>query len=175
MGIVLWFTGLSGSGKTTLALLLHDALQEKDKTVCILDGDAVRGTHARKLGFSREDLRENNRIFIELAREKSELHDFVLVPKISPNREDREAARETLGKSFLEVFVDCPLPVCEDRDAKGLYKKARAGEIENFIGVSESSPYEEPEVPDIIVRTDRASCDECIATIVSELKMRAHL
>lgn len=172
MGIVLWFTGLSGSGKTTLALALKEELESHNKNVFILDGDAVRGAYTRPLGFSREDLRENNRIFIELAKEKSSTHDIVLIPKISPRREDREVARQALDANFIEVFVDCPLSVCENRDVKGLYKKARAGEIKDMIGVSEESPYEAPENPDIVIHTGDRAEEESLQTLLRELRSR---
>ena len=136
IGVVLWFTGLSGSGKTTIAQALQKELERIGKTIIMLDGDAVRETRTRHLGFSREDIRENNRIIAELAKEKSAECDVVIVPIISPYREDRAMARGIVGENFLEIFIDCPLSVCEVRDAKGLYKKARAGEIENFIGMS---------------------------------------
>ena len=162
----MWFTGLSGSGKTTLAEALKNELEQRGKSVCILDGDVVRSTLHKNLGFSREDIRENNRLIAGLALERGATHDMVLVPVISPYREDRKTARFIIGEGFLEVFIDCPLSICENRDAKGLYKKARAGEIENFIGVSESNPYERPENPDIVVRTHEKDIDKNISELL---------
>ncbi|HEY4486818.1 MAG TPA: adenylyl-sulfate kinase [Candidatus Paceibacterota bacterium] len=173
MGVVLWFTGLSGSGKTTIAEALKKELVELGKNVFVLDGDVVREKRNRHLGFSREDIRENNRIIAELAKEKSVASDMVLVPVISPFREDRSAARAHIGDNFLEVFIDCPLSVCEARDVKGLYKKARAGEIENFIGLSELLPYERPVNPDIIIETDNdKEKEESVELFIEELVCR---
>src|SRR3989338_10462547 len=170
MSLVLWFTGLSGSGKTTIARALRKELEAMGKSVAMLDGDAVRETRTRDLGFGREDIRENNRIIAGLAKEKSAERDVVIVPIISPYREDRTMARGIVGENFLEIFIDCPLSVCEASDAKGLYKKARAGEIENFIGMSELSPYERPAHPDIIIDTDKMSIEEGVRMLTMVFK-----
>src|SRR3989339_1051587 len=124
MGIVVWFTGLSGSGKSTLAELLRKKLEDKGKTVEIIDGDAIRASFNRHLGFTREDIKENNKFVAGLAKEKAAKADFVLVPIISPYKEDRDAAREAVGDNFKEFFVSCALQECIRRDVKGLYKKA---------------------------------------------------
>ncbi|MAG12830.1 adenylyl-sulfate kinase [bacterium] len=174
-GVVLWFTGLSGSGKTTLGNALQKQLEFLNKKVIVLDGDYVRKTINRHLDFSRKGIRENNRIIAELAREKSGFNDIVLVSAISPYQKDRATAREIIGENFLEIFIDCPLSVCEKRDAKGLYKKARAGEIENFIGLSELNLYERPSNPDIAVRTDRTDKKKSVTMILSELALRGHI
>ena len=168
--VVLWFTGLSGSGKTTLAEAFAKVLTESGKTVVIIDGDDVRDKRKKPLGFSREDIRENNRLIAELAREKKKEHDIVLVPVISPYAEDREQNRTIVGDGYIEVFVDCPLGVCIGKDVKGLYKKALAGEIENFIGVSPTTPYEPPEVPDIILKTGELSVEESVEIIIKFLE-----
>src|SRR3989338_6177531 len=118
MGTVLWLTGLSGSGKTALAEALKKTYEAKGKRVCILDGDAVRQKDARPLGFSREDIRENNSRIARLAKEKKQEYDLVLIPVIAPFREDRARNREIIGDSFFEVFVDCPLAECVQRDVK---------------------------------------------------------
>ena len=167
MGKIVWFTGLSGSGKTTLAKALQKELEAQGKRVAFLDGDEVRQMHGRKLGFSREDIRENNQLIAELAEKKSVDHDFVLVPVIAPYREDRAATRQKLGDKYVEVFVDCPLGVCEARDTKGLYKKARAGELVNFIGVHEESPYEIPDNPECVIKTDRTSIEEGVRMLLT--------
>lgn len=170
-GIVLWLTGLSGSGKTTIAEALRKELEVKGKRVCVIDGDAVRNAHERHLGFSREDIRENNRRIAELAREKSASHDVVLVPVIAPYREDRVRNREIIGETYTEVFVDCPLAVCEKRDVKGLYKKARAGEIANLIGVSIAHPYEKPIAPHVVIDTSKVAVGEGVAMILKYINI----
>src|SRR3989344_6695999 len=127
MGMVFVFTGLSGSGKTALAEALKKTYKEQGKRVCILDGDAVRQKDARPLGFSREDIRENNRRIAFLVKEKKGEYDFIFIPVIAPFAEDRARSREIIGDSFFEVFVDCPLATCVQRDVKGLYKEALSG------------------------------------------------
>jgi adenylylsulfate kinase len=153
-GAVLWFTGLSGSGKTTLANALKERLILLEKSVKILDGDAVRSSTHRHLGFSREDIRENNRLLAEMAVASAKSYDVVIVAVIAPFREDRAVSRKIIGGNFYEIFLDCPIEKCVERDAKGLYKKARSGEIQNFIGVSPAHPYEAPEAPDLRLKTD---------------------
>lgn len=170
-GHVIWFTGLSGSGKTTIALKLKEALEAQDKSVAVIDGDDIRKEKHQHLGFSREDIRENNRFIAELARKKALEFDIILVPIISPCREDRKMARSIIGEEkFTELFVNAPLAACVERDAKGLYKKALAGEIENFIGVSPSAPYEHPENPDIEIKTAQSGVNENIEVIMNFLK-----
>ena len=166
---VVWFTGLSGSGKTTLAKALQEKLEAQRKRVHFLDGDEIRKMHGRRLGFSREDIRENNRLVAELADEKSVEADFVLVSVIAPYLEDRAVTRRILGEKYFEVFVDCPLGVCEMRDTKGLYKKARAGEIEHFIGISDDTPYERPTNPDCVIASDRIGVEEGVETLLKAL------
>jgi len=171
MGKVIWFTGLSGSGKTTLASELKRRLELQRKTVEVLDGDVVRNTIHKTLGFSREDIRENNRLIAELAKQKLVGHDYVLVPIISPYREDRSRAKAIVGnKHFMELFVNSPLAECISRDAKGLYKKALAGEITNFIGVSESNPYEPPENSDLEVLTSKQTIEQSVQIILNHLQ-----
>jgi adenylylsulfate kinase len=170
MGTVLWFTGLSGSGKTTIADALERALIDDKNKVAILDGDVVRTTLHKNLGFSREDIRENNRLIAELAKEKQKENDFVLVPIISPYREDREIARRMIGEGFVEVYINCSLDECRKRDPKGLYKKVDKGEIKNFIGVAESNPYEAPTNPDVELRTGECTAEECVQDILRFLK-----
>src|SRR3989344_388729 len=169
-GIVVWFTGLSGSGKTTLALALKKKLENRGKSVEVLDGDAVRSTLNKNLGFSREDIRENNIIMTELAKEKTNHFNFILVPKISPYQEDREKARSFIGNNFLELFINAPLQECINRDVKGLYKKALAGEIKDFVGIAETNPYERPESPDLEIRTNQSSIEESVSLILRHLE-----
>lgn len=169
MGNVIWFTGLSGSGKTTIAIKLKKRLEAIGKSVEILDGDVIRGTFNKHLGFSRDDIRENNKLIAELTRKSMKNFDFVLVPIISPYKEDREKARSIVGDNFFELFVNSSLKICIERDTKGLYKKALSGEIKNFIGISESNPYEPPYNPHIEVCTDQESVEESTKNILRKL------
>ncbi len=166
--LVLWFTGLSGSGKTTIAIALQKELERTGKKVEILDGDAIRSTVHSNLGFTREDIRTNNRLIAELAEKSSA--DVVLVPIISPYSEDRATAKCLIKKRFIELFVKCPLDRCITRDVKGLYGKALKGEINNFIGISKSNPYEPPKSPDIEVNTTEQTIEETTNQIISFLK-----
>jgi adenylyl-sulfate kinase len=138
----------------------------------VIDGDAVRDKDGRRLGFSREDIRENNRRIAELALEESKTHDVVLVPVISPYQEDRAQNRAIIGRGYIEVFLDCPLSVCEERDVKGLYKKARTGEVANFIGVSDTNPYEKPSNPDIVIDTSKATVEEEVEILINYIHKR---
>lgn len=147
-GAVLWFTGLSGSGKSTVAGALEQALHALGVSTYLLDGDNVRHGLCRDLGFSDDDRRENIRRVGEVAKLMVDAGLLVLTAFISPHRAEREMVRELLGKDqFIEVFVDTPLAICETRDPKGLYKKARAGELKNFTGID--SEYESPQAPDV--------------------------
>lgn len=147
-GVVLWFTGLSGSGKSTVAGALEQALHQLGVSTYLLDGDNVRHGLCRDLGFSDDDRRENIRRVGEVAKLMVDAGLVVLTAFISPHRIERQMVREMLGEGqFIEVFVDTPLAICEARDPKGLYKKARAGELRNFTGID--SVYEAPELPDV--------------------------
>jgi len=174
-GRVIWLTGLSGSGKSSLALALKDYLLAAGKKVEIIDGDAVRKNLNKHLGFSREDIRENNRLIAELAKNKIQEADFVLVPVIAPYREDRQATRDFIGPAYYEIFLNCPLEECIKRDIKGLYKKALAGEIKDFIGVSPSSPYEAPVNPDMEIKTQQTKTAEALGKIIGFLKSKFSL
>ncbi len=147
-GVVLWFTGLSGSGKSTVAGALEQALHALGVSTYLLDGDNVRHGLCRDLGFSDDDRRENIRRVGEVAKLMVDAGLVVLTAFISPHRAERDMVRELLDKDqFIEIFVDTPLAICEARDPKGLYKKARAGELKNFTGID--SVYQAPEAPDV--------------------------
>lgn len=169
-GIVLWFTGLSGSGKSSLANQLGQKLFQRKKLTYILDGDNIRHGINGDLGFAEEDRKENIRRVGEIAKLFVDAGVITLVCLISPFREDREKVRGIVGTDFVEIFVDCPLDVCEARDPKSLYKKARSGEIKDFTGIS--SPYEPPENPEVTVKTDQQSVEECVEAILQYLHSR---
>ncbi|EKY3244544.1 adenylyl-sulfate kinase [Cronobacter dublinensis] len=147
-GAVLWFTGFSGSGKSTVAGALEEALHQLGVSTYLLDGDNVRHGLCSDLGFSDDDRKENIRRVGEVAKLMVDAGLVVLTAFISPHRAERQMVREQLGAGrFIEVFVDTPLEVCEARDPKGLYKKARAGELRNFTGID--AVYEAPQTPEI--------------------------
>jgi bifunctional enzyme CysN/CysC len=166
---VLWLTGLSGAGKSTLAYALEKRLTEEGHSCFVLDGDNVRHGLNRDLGFSAEDRGENIRRVAEVARLFNEAGLIVVTAFISPFIKDRQGAREVIGEDrFVEVFVDCSLEVCEERDSKGLYAKARTGEIPDFTGIS--SPYEPPESPELRLDTASLSVEESVEKIMDYLK-----
>ncbi len=166
MSTVIWFTGLSGSGKSTIAQGLKVCLEKKNNTVLILDGDTIRSEKTKNLGFSREDIRTNNKIIAQIAVEKKKEYDYILVPVISPYREDREMARNIIGKNFIELFINCPIETCIEKDVKGLYKKALNGEIKDFIGIAETNPYESPIFPEITINTNTENVTKSIEKII---------
>ena len=168
--VVIWFTGLPCSGKTTLSKMLERELKEKGKEVVLLDGDELRKTISKDLGFSEEDRKEHNRRVIELAKKLSKEGKVVVLALVSPIREVREKAREEIGKEFVEVYLSCPLAVCIERDVKGHYKKALRGEIKNFTGVSQK--YEEPVNPEVILYTAVESKEESIKKLMEFLTKR---
>jgi len=171
---VLWFTGLSGAGKSTVANALEQALFKRGHHSYLLDGDNVRHGLNRDLGFSDQDRVENIRRIGEVAKLMADSGLVVLTAFISPFRADRAMVRELMEDGeFIEIHVDAPLDVCESRDPKGLYAKARAGVIRNFTGID--SPYEAPEAPEIIVDTSRLSVDECVEELLGYLKRRGVL
>ncbi|MBI2424875.1 MAG: adenylyl-sulfate kinase [Candidatus Hydrogenedentes bacterium] len=167
-GAVLWFTGYSGSGKSTVANATASKLHERGKHTYLLDGDNVRLGLNRDLGFSAGDREENIRRIGEVAQLFADAGLIVLTAFISPYRADRARVRETVGAGFVEVYVRCDLAVCEARDPKGLYRKARAGEIGDFTGIT--SPYEEPERPELIVDTTAQDPALCADAIVAYLE-----
>jgi bifunctional enzyme CysN/CysC len=172
-GAVIWLTGLSGAGKSTIAQALERDLFRRGVHTYVLDGDNIRHGLNSNLGFSPEDRVENIRRVSEVARLMADAGTVVITAFISPYRMDRSRAREIAlegSSEFIEVFVDAPLEVCEARDPKNLYKKARAGQIREFTGID--APYEAPEDPEIVVRTDEQNVDESVATILEQLLPR---
>lgn len=172
-GATIWFTGLSGSGKSTIAVELEGVLHERGVLAYRLDGDNVRMGINKNLGFSAEDRAENIRRIGEVAKLFVDSGVIALSSFISPYVADRDAVRElheSAGMDFIEVYVDCSLAEAEARDPKGLYKKARAGEIRNFTGIDD--PYEAPSAPEIHLHSDRQSLDEEISQILTVLRER---
>ncbi|WP_036531890.1 adenylyl-sulfate kinase [Neosynechococcus sphagnicola] len=166
-GVTVWFTGLSGAGKTTISRAVEKELRDRDYKVEILDGDIVRENLTKDLGFSRDDRDENIRRIAFVASLLTRNGVIVLVSAISPYREIREEVRQRIGH-FAEVFVNAPLSVCEQRDVKGLYKRARAGEIKNFTGIDD--PYEQPQSPEIECRTDLEAIDQSVIKVLTYLE-----
>jgi bifunctional enzyme CysN/CysC len=165
----IWLTGLSGSGKSTIAKVLERSLFDKGHHAYILDGDNIRHGLNRDLGFSAADRTENIRRIAEVARLMNDAGLIVITAFISPYRRDRSEARQIIGDDhFLEVFVDADLEVCEQRDPKGLYRKARAGEIAQFTGIS--APYEPPEKPKLRIQTADSDVEQCVAAIIAALQ-----
>ena len=173
-GCVAWFTGLSGSGKSTVSRVVEEKLTAAGRLVYVLDGDNVRHGLCADLGFSDADRTENIRRIGHVAALMADAGAIVLTAFISPFRKDRQQVRDVVGDNdFLEVFVDAPIEVCESRDPKGLYKKARAGEIPEFTGIS--SPYEPPVDPAVHLKTGNLSLDECAAQVQAMLEQRGFL
>lgn len=171
---VLWFTGLSGSGKSTLSVELEKELHAQGVHTYRLDGDNVRHGLNNNLGFSPEDRTENIRRIGEVGKLMVDAGLITLTAFISPYREDRDKVREILDeKEFIEVYVKCSVEACEARDPKGLYKKARAGEIKGFTGID--APYEEPENPELTIETDKQPLKECVQAIIDHLKKNGYL
>jgi len=171
-GVTIWFTGLSGAGKTTISHAVETKLREAGLPVEILDGDIVRENLTKGLGFSKEDRDENIRRIGFVANLLTRHGVIVLVSAISPYREIRDEVRAKIG-DFVEVFVNAPLNVCEERDVKGLYKRARAGEIKAFTGISD--PYEPPSNPEIECRTDLEELEESVVKVLTKLEELGYL
>lgn len=166
---VLWFTGLSGSGKSTLAHAVEERLHQMQCRTFVFDGDNVRHGLCSDLGFGEEDRKENIRRIGEMTRLFVEAGVVAMTAFISPFREERQRVRSLFAPGeFIEVYCDCSLEVCEERDVKGLYAKARAGEIPNYTGIS--SPYEAPESPEIRVRTDQENLEQSIEHVFRYLR-----
>lgn len=173
-GCTIWMTGLSGSGKSTLAVALEKKLWERGVRSYVLDGDNVRHGLNKDLGFSPQDRNENIRRIGEVAKLFTDANVVNVTAFISPYRADRDQVRALMAEGdFIEVFVDCPVEVCETRDPKGLYKKARAGQIPEFTGIS--APYEAPLNPEINLRTDRESEDESVQQVLQYLERRGYI
>jgi adenylylsulfate kinase len=173
-GATVWLTGLSGSGKSTIAVAAEQALIARGRLAYVLDGDNIRHGLNSNLGFSPEDRTENIRRIGEVAKLFTDSGVIVFSSFISPYRADRDAVREIMGKGdFIEVHVEASVETCEGRDVKGLYKKARAGEIPEFTGIS--APYEAPEKPEIVVDTNTQSVEESVAAVVSYLESGGYL
>ena len=174
-GFTLWFTGLSGSGKTSIAVPLAQELRERGLKVERLDGDIVRQSLTRDLGFTKEDRDMNIERVTFVAKLLTRNSVAVLCSFISPYRERRAKSRQEIaeGGDFIEVYVECPLDVCAERDVKGLYEMAFAGEIENFTGVSD--PYEPPENAEIVCNTAEETVEDSVAHILGYLEERGYL
>ncbi|MFA9452324.1 MAG: adenylyl-sulfate kinase [Candidatus Aminicenantaceae bacterium] len=170
-GVVLWFTGLSGSGKSTLALAVEEKLFERGHLCFVLDGDNIRHGLNKNLGFSPEDREENIRRIGEVGKLFADAGVISMTAFISPYRQDRDKARSLLAEgSFVEIYVQVPLEVAEQRDPKGLYKKARAGEIKEFTGIS--APYEEPSSPELVVDTGELDLEQSVDKVIRYLEDR---
>ena len=173
-GATIWLTGLSGSGKSTIAVELEHALIEKKHQAFILDGDNIRHGLNKNLGFSPEDRTENIRRIGEVAKLFTEANIITVAAFVSPYREDRDNVRKLLGDGeFIEIYVKCSLEICEERDTKGLYKKARAGEVKDFTGIS--APYEEPLNPELTIDSSKLSIEESTRTILDYLEAKGYV
>ena len=171
---VLWLTGLSGSGKSTLAVALEQALFENDYFAQVLDGDNIRSGINNNLGFSLDDRKENIRRIAEVSKLYVQSGVIVIASFISPTKEIRTFARQIIGAAdFNEIFVDAPLETCEARDVKGLYAKARSGEIKGFTGID--APYERPENPALHIRTHEMSMETSLKALYDFAKSRVHI
>lgn len=171
-GVTVWFTGLSGAGKTTISKAVEQELRSRQYLVEVLDGDIVRQNLTKGLGFSKEDRDENIRRIGFVAHLLTRNGVIVLVSAISPYQEIRQEVKSKIG-DFIEVFVNAPLEVCEQRDVKGLYKKARAGEIKHFTGIDD--PYEAPSDPDVECRTDIETEAESVAKVWQKLQASGYV
>jgi adenylylsulfate kinase len=172
-GLTIWFTGLSGAGKTTISMELERRLRERGvNKLEILDGDVVRTNLSKGLGFSKEDRDINIRRIGFVAKLLTRNGVLVMTAAISPYRSVRDEIRMDIG-DFMEVFVSCPVDVCAERDVKGLYKKALAGEIKNFTGVSD--PYEDPISPEVVCETDKETVEESTNKVLAKMEMLGYL
>ena len=172
-GFTLWFTGLSGAGKTTVAEIVEHELRDRAGTVEVLDGDIVRTNLSKGLGFSRED-RDTNVLRIGFVANLLTRNGVpVIGSAISPYKEAREQLRSEIGEDFIEIFVDCPVEVCAERDVKGLYKKAYSGEIPEFTGVSD--PYESPAAPELTLRTNEEEPQDSARRVIEKLEELGYL
>lgn len=170
-GAILWFTGLSGAGKSTLAHAVEEELFQRGCHTIVLDDDNVHHGLCGDLGFSVEDRHENIRRVGEIAKLFAEAGLIVLTAFISPLRDDRRRVRKLAAADFIEIYCHCPIDVCEQRDVKRLYRRARRGEIREFTGIS--SPYEEPERPELVIETGRNSLEACVSQVMGFLARTA--
>ena len=168
----IWLTGIPASGKTTISILLKDYLQKKNMPTIILDGDEIRKTVSKDLGFSPEDRKEHNRRVIEIAKLLVKNNFTAIIPLISPYTETRELARKEIP-NFVEVYVKASLDTCIKRDPTGLYQKAKNGEITNLTGLQ--APYEEPQNPELVLDTEKFTPQECLGMITSKLQQLGYL
>jgi len=167
-GVLVWLTGLPSSGKSTIAFTVEHALMQQGHLAYVLDGDNIRHGLNKNLGFSAEDRAENIRRIGEVGKLFADAGLITLTSFVSPYRADRDAVRALMAPGeFLEVFIDTPLELCEERDPKGLYKKARAGQIPNFTGISD--PYEAPLAPEIVIKTAQGTPEDAAAQIIARL------
>ena len=173
-GCTIWLTGLSGSGKSTIAVAAEKALAQKGRLTYILDGDNIRHGLNSNIGFSPADRTENIRRIGEVSKLFTDAGIIVFTSFISPYRADRDAVRKLMGEGdFVEAWVQATVDTCESRDVKGLYKKARAGEIKDFTGIS--APYEEPLEPEVVLDTNGQSVDQSVAALVAYLQKHGYL
>ncbi len=173
-GCTIWLTGLSGSGKSTIAVAAEQALAKTGRLTYILDGDNIRHGLNSNVGFSPADRTENIRRIGEVSKLFTDAGLIVFTSFISPYRGDRDAVRKIMGEGdFIEAWVQASVDTCEGRDVKGLYKKARAGEIKEFTGIS--APYEEPLQPEVVLDTNSQTVDQCVGTLVAHLQKNGYL
>jgi adenylyl-sulfate kinase len=171
-GFTIWFTGLSGSGKSTLSEIIEQRLQDRGRNVEILDGDVVRTHLSKGLGFSKEDRDTNIKRIAFVCSLLTRNGVVCISAAIAPYRDARAWARQEIG-NFVEIYVDCPLEVCRQRDVKGLYKLVDEGKMKNFTGVDD--PYEAPEHPDLVVETDKETVEESVTRILAKLEALGYL
>ena len=169
IGHTIWFTGLSGSGKTTIANKVANYLRKQGIPVVVLDGDEVRKTLSADLGYTKEDRDRHIKRVAHVCKILTDNHILTISCVISPTKEIRDYAR-SLIKNFIEVYIKCSYEKCEQRDVKGLYKKAKEGEIQNFVGIS--VPYEEPDHPEVVLDTEKETVDESVHKLLTALKQR---
>jgi len=166
---VIWFTGLSGSGKSTQAKKFANYLIDKGNDVLLLDGDTIRSTIHNDFNFSSESIKKNSHLIIDLCKEKSHFHDYIIVSVIAPFEETREYARESLGDKYIEIYVKASLKELVKRDTKGLYKKAAIGELENLIGFDPKTPYQIPVNPNLIIDTEVETEDQSFKKLINSI------
>ena len=171
LGIILWFTGLSGAGKTTVAEAVLTYLQKKHICTHIIDGDMVRATYHRNLGFSETDIKFNNAFIVDLCVEERKNYDVVMVPIISPYQQSRNEARKKLSPKFYEIYFSASLDCVRQRDVKGLYSKSKKGLIKNMIGISPANPYQPPKSPDFVINTEMETFHQSVENFLRFIVM----